>query len=128
MKPIKGIAGVCSVLEPLRTISNSWVKHNSGDDTAGVALWDNSSMPALEFNNRISNREQQTGLELHHISSLSLFLCFNLIVARRQSCKILINCLLRAVNIIICNKQLQIISIRRISNVSVFSRYPYGYC
>ena len=47
--PIKEIAGVCSVMEPLRTISNSCVKHNSGDDTAGVALWDNSSMPALTF-------------------------------------------------------------------------------
>ncbi len=47
--PFKEIAGVCSVMEPLRTISNSCVKRNSGDDTTGVALWDNSSMPALSF-------------------------------------------------------------------------------
>ncbi|MGY6530750.1 MAG: hypothetical protein ACXITR_12580, partial [Cyanobacterium sp.] len=29
------------------SIPNSWVKHDSSDDTTGVAPWDNSSMPAL---------------------------------------------------------------------------------
>ena len=36
-------------MDPLRSIPNSVVKHDSGNDTFGVAHWNNSSMPELIF-------------------------------------------------------------------------------
>ena len=41
--------GVYSVLEPLRSISNSVVKRYSGDNTIGDALWEGSTMPRLIY-------------------------------------------------------------------------------
>lgn len=40
--------GANGVVAPPRPIPNSVVKHYSGEDTTGVAPWENSSVPGLK--------------------------------------------------------------------------------
>ncbi len=66
------IPGVYEAMEPLRSISNSEVKHSAGEDTLGVAPCENSSMPGLlllkacflDFRNRLFGFSLQTSKQI----------------------------------------------------------------
>ena len=45
-----------SVMDPHRSFSNSIVKGYSGEDTKGVALWENNTMSKSDFIKKKFNR------------------------------------------------------------------------